>query len=348
MAGQSFSNTVTEEPSLVMQQYMEQHQIASAFGLGGMDLDQAVAAITLQQYAMAAPAAEHRPRKAARASTSTSWDSCANILSFGAAHAAADGGGSGAVLIKSEEEQAPSGSRRYGFSSAATTTTLWKEDVEARPAAKRSYDDTVVVVRSGEPTPNQQDHVLAERKRREKIRQRFIALSKIIPGLTKMDKASVLDDAIKYVKQLQEHLNDLEKVARRKTVEVAKLSRSKRFRLSSANIDRSSSDDLLEEGEASGRAVVPEIEAWVSESTVLIKIHCENHKGALITALSEVESMGLTIITTSVLPFATFLDITLTATAGEDFGLSVKEIVNRLIQAFKVHRLDCLDSYNHV
>ncbi|KAI4387191.1 hypothetical protein MLD38_005040 [Melastoma candidum] len=54
-------------------------------------------------------------------------------------------------------------------------------------------------------------HVLAERKRRDS--QRFIALSSIIPGLKKMDKASVLGDAIKYIKELQDKVNALEDAA---------------------------------------------------------------------------------------------------------------------------------------
>ncbi|KAI5082050.1 hypothetical protein GOP47_0001793 [Adiantum capillus-veneris] len=53
-------------------------------------------------------------------------------------------------------------------------------------------------------------HVLAERKRREKLNQRFVALSVVLPGLTKMDQASLLGDTIKYVKQLEERLKELE------------------------------------------------------------------------------------------------------------------------------------------
>ncbi|KAG4999453.1 hypothetical protein JHK82_020621 [Glycine max] len=55
-----------------------------------------------------------------------------------------------------------------------------------------------------------QDHIIAERKRREKLSQRFIALSALVPGLQKTDKASVLGDAIKYLKQLPEKVKALE------------------------------------------------------------------------------------------------------------------------------------------
>ncbi|KAL5207178.1 hypothetical protein ABZP36_031613 [Zizania latifolia] len=50
---------------------------------------------------------------------------------------------------------------------------------------------------------------------------------------------------------------------------------------------------------------------------VLVKIYYENHKSVLITTLSEVESIGLTIMTTNVLPFTTSsLDITIMATVS--------------------------------
>ncbi|CAM8947048.1 unnamed protein product [Rhodiola kirilowii] len=52
-----------------------------------------------------------------------------------------------------------------------------------------------------------QDHVIAERNRREKLSQRFIALSAVVPGLKKTDKASVLAGAVKYLKKLQERVN---------------------------------------------------------------------------------------------------------------------------------------------
>ncbi|KAK1383299.1 hypothetical protein POM88_021034 [Heracleum sosnowskyi] len=63
------------------------------------------------------------------------------------------------------------------------------------------------------------------------LSQRFIALSALVPGLKKMDKASVLGDAIKYLKQLQEKVKTLEEQTRRKSTESVALA------------NKSSSDD---------------------------------------------------------------------------------------------------------
>lgn len=204
--------------------------------------------------------------------------------------------------------------------------------------AKRSYDAMVAeaakvpVPATTRPASQNQDHILAERKRREKLSQRFIALSKIVPGLKKMDKASVLSDAIKYVKQLQDQVKGLEDEARRRPVEAAVL--VKKSQLSADDDDGSSCDENFVGAEAAG--TLPEIEARVSDRTVLVRIHCENRKGALIAALSEVERLGLTIMNTNVLPFTTSsLDITIMAMAGDDFCLSAKDIVKKLNQAFK-------------
>ncbi|XWS46932.1 hypothetical protein CRYUN_Cryun14cG0110500 [Craigia yunnanensis] len=54
------------------------------------------------------------------------------------------------------------------------------------------------------------NHVEAERQRREKLNQRFYALRAVVPNISKMDKASLLGDAITYITDLQMKIRVLE------------------------------------------------------------------------------------------------------------------------------------------
>nr|WOV89685.1 MYC2 [Pogostemon cablin] len=55
------------------------------------------------------------------------------------------------------------------------------------------------------------NHVEAERQRREKLNQRFYALRAVVPNISKMDKASLLGDAIAYIADLQTKIRLLER-----------------------------------------------------------------------------------------------------------------------------------------
>ncbi|XP_062011066.1 transcription factor bHLH18-like [Rosa rugosa] len=172
-----------------------------------------------------------------------------------------------------------------------------------------------------------QDHIMAERKRREKLSQRFIALSAIVPGLKKMDKASVLGDAIKYVKQLQESVKVLEEQTKKRTVESVVF--VKKSQLVSSDDDTSSCDENFD-GRSSDESL-PQIEARVSEKDVLIRIHCENQKGYVVKILSEIEKLQLSVVNSSVLPFGkSTLDITIIAQMDDECNMTVTDLAKSL------------------
>ncbi|KAH8965730.1 hypothetical protein BDL97_04G131600 [Sphagnum fallax] len=67
--------------------------------------------------------------------------------------------------------------------------------------------------RGRKPANNREEplnHVEAERQRREKLNQRFYALRAVVPNVSKMDKASLLGDAITYINELQSKLEEVE------------------------------------------------------------------------------------------------------------------------------------------
>lgn len=172
-----------------------------------------------------------------------------------------------------------------------------------------------------------QDHILAERKRREKLSQRFIALSALVPGLKKMDKASVLGDAIKHMKTLQEKVKTLEEqIKKRPNTESVVF--VKRYEVL-AEVNESSSSN-----ENSGGPIhdqLPEIEARFCGNDVLIRIHCEKKSGVLEKTLTEIEKLHLFVINSNCMTFANHaLDITVIAQMDKAFTMTMKDLMKNL------------------
>lgn len=122
-----------------------------------------------------------------------------------------------------------------------------------------------------------------------------------------MDKTSVLGDAIKYMKQLQEKVKTMEEQVAKHTMESVVLVKKSQLTMD---------NKLLSGGKTwPDDQPLPEVEARVCNKSVLLKIHCEKRKGVLVRALSALEKLDLTVISTGVAYFgSSALEITI---AGE-------------------------------
>ncbi|XP_027339199.1 transcription factor bHLH25-like [Abrus precatorius] len=253
-------------------------------------------------------------------SSETQFASCSNLLSFVDSNYTSELG-----LVKPKVEmvcpkinnntladmlisQGTLGNQNYAFKACQEA-----KKIETRPKVSQPHD-----------------HIIAERKRREKLSQRFIALSALVPGLKKMDKASVLGEAIRYLKQMQEKVSALEEEQnRKKTVQSVVI--VKKSQLSNDSEDSSSSDT----GGNTLNEALPEIEARFCERNVLIRVHCEKNKGVIEKTISEIEKLHLKVINSSALTFGSFaLDITIIAQMDMEFGMTVKDLVRSLRSAF--------------
>ncbi|KAL9229781.1 hypothetical protein vseg_005213 [Gypsophila vaccaria] len=182
-----------------------------------------------------------------------------------------------------------------------------------------------------------QDHILAERKRRQTLSQQFIALSALVPNLKKVDKTSILEEAIKHLKEMQEKVKSLEVAVSKQTPRAQLVVDDENS--SNSSIDNTNACISGDTSDGDQSETVPEIEMKVSNKTVLLRICCARRKGILARISKEIENCHLIILNCSVLTFQTStLDITIVAQMETEHGYEkhVKNLVRNLNSALRI------------
>lgn len=110
------------------------------------------------------------------------------------------------------------------------------------------------------------NHVVAERRRREKLNEKFITLRSMVPFVTKMDKVSILGDTIEYVNHLRKRVHELETHHEQQHKRTRTCKRSK---------------------------TSEEVEVSIIESDVLLEMRCEYRDGLLLDILHVLQELGI-------------------------------------------------------
>ncbi|KFK26541.1 hypothetical protein AALP_AA8G262400 [Arabis alpina] len=99
--------------------------------------------------------------------------------------------------LESYEVQAIGGSNQvYGYEQGKDETLYLTDEQKPRKRGRKPANGREEAL----------NHVEAERQRREKLNQRFYALRAVVPNISKMDKASLLADAITYITDMQKKI----------------------------------------------------------------------------------------------------------------------------------------------
>jgi transcription factor MYC2 len=131
------------------------------------------------------------------------------------------------------------------------------------------------------------NHVEAERQRREKLNQRFYALRAVVPNVSKMDKASLLGDAISYINELRGKLTSLESDRETLQAQVEALKKER-----DARPHPHPAAGLGGHDAGGPRCHAVEIDAKILGLEAMIRVQCHkrNHPSArLMTALRELD-----------------------------------------------------------
>ncbi|CAA7033303.1 unnamed protein product [Microthlaspi erraticum] len=110
------------------------------------------------------------------------------------------------------------------------------------------------------------NHVVAERRRREKLNKKFITLRSMVPFVTKMDKVSILGDTIEYVHHLRNRIHELESNHHHEQQHSKRMRKGKRSE---------------------------EVEVSIIESDALLEMRCEYRDGLLLDILQVLKELGM-------------------------------------------------------
>ncbi|CAJ2637886.1 unnamed protein product [Trifolium pratense] len=153
-------------------------------------------------------------------------------------------------------------------------------------------------------------NIVSERNRRKKLNERLFALRAVVPNISKMDKASIIKDAIEYI----QHLHEQEKIIQAEIMELELgmpnninpnydydqelpvLLRSKKKRT-----------DQLYDSVNSRNSPIEVLElrvTYMGENTIVVSLTCSKRTDTMVKLCEVFESLKLKIITANITSFS--------------------------------------------
>ncbi|KAL8158984.1 hypothetical protein V2J09_000521 [Rumex salicifolius] len=187
------------------------------------------------------------------------------------------------------------------------------------------------------------NNVLAERKRRECMNNRFCTLKSLIPSIDKDDKVSILDDTIKYMKVLERRLEELEACrvnlneccAGKKPQDAAERT-SDNYKSNKNGVKRKASEVDLEDSLVSLRdsSTNTNISISLIQNDVSIEITCPHKQCVLIEIIDALANLRLDTHSVQSSVSDDYLSVTIKAMIKGFGGLSagmIRQVVQRVI-----------------
>ncbi|KAI9112503.1 hypothetical protein K1719_016426 [Acacia pycnantha] len=194
-------------------------------------------------------------------------------------------------------------------------------------------------------------NIVSERNRRKKLNERLFALRAVVPNISKMDKASILKDAIEYIQNLHEQEKSIE-------AEITELESGKNMNMNMMMMSnggenqnqnssfeyehqdlpvllrskRNKTQQQLFESVSSRNSPIEVHElrvTYMGEKTVVVSLTCSKRTDTMVKLCEAFESLKLKIITANITSFSGTLLKTLFIQADEE----EKDVVQIKIQA---------------
>ncbi|BFG32092.1 hypothetical protein CerSpe_183660 [Prunus speciosa] len=142
------------------------------------------------------------------------------------------------------------------------------------------------------------NHVEAERQRREKLNHRFYVLRSVVPNVSKMDRSSLLADAVSYINQLKAKVEELEAKVQEQPKN-PKVSNG-------SSLDRQSSQSTSSivnhpHSSYNNRSVAPlEVDVKILGSEAMIRVQCPDQDYPYARLMNALKALGLQVYHASI------------------------------------------------
>ncbi|ONI06891.1 hypothetical protein PRUPE_5G087600 [Prunus persica] len=141
------------------------------------------------------------------------------------------------------------------------------------------------------------NHVEAERQRREKLNHRFYLLRSVVPNVSKMDRSSLLADAVAYINQLKAKVEELELKTQAQPQNPKKVSVN--------NLDnqcsQSTSSIVDHHSSYNNTKVVPvEVDVKIMGSEAIIRVQCQDQDYPYARLMNALKGLGLQVYHASI------------------------------------------------
>ncbi|XP_022969474.1 transcription factor ABORTED MICROSPORES-like isoform X2 [Cucurbita maxima] len=188
-------------------------------------------------------------------------------------------------------------------------------------------DDAIAKYRRRTGQGPQSKNLVAERKRRKKLNERLYNLRALVPKISKMDKASILGDAIDFVKELQKQVKELQDELEEHTddengktvvsgnngnqnsVQLPEfLSQNDKAQnsyhmgvLGSGSILKQNHQDTEGTNNDKTQQMEPQVEvAQIDGNEFFVKVFCENKRGGFMRLMEALNALGLEVTNANV------------------------------------------------